>query len=191
VRSLTALVTLSLLATFAMAVQEPPYVVVTSEPPFEVRDYAGFVVAETVVDGDFDAASRLGFRRVARYIFGGNVAADGRSQSIAMTAPVTVEQKGDGWRLHFVMPTGSEVARLPEPTDEAVTLRHIPPHRMAAVRFSGWTTEASIARHTQMLTQWLAANGIRFEDKPQIARYDDPFTLPWNRRNEVLMPLLP
>jgi hypothetical protein len=88
-----------------MAVPEPEYQVLKSDDRFELREYPGFVVAETQVSGDFDAASRSGFRRVASYIFGSNRNTAGESEKIAMTAPVTVEPAGpDRWRLHFVMP---------------------------------------------------------------------------------------
>jgi hypothetical protein len=173
----------------AMAVEEPRFEVLKSEAPFEVRQYDAFVVAETVVPGGFDAASRSGFRRVAAFIFGDNTARDGQSRKIAMTAPVTVAPEGEGWRLHFVMPPGSELAKLPRPNDDGVRLREVPAHRMAAVRFSGFTTEESVARHTRLLRDWLQANAIDYVDAPQVARYNDPFTLPWNRRNEILMPL--
>ena len=45
----------------AMAIEEPRYTVLLSEPPFELRRYAGFTVAQTQINGDFDAASRSGF----------------------------------------------------------------------------------------------------------------------------------
>ena len=56
----------------AQGVSEPPYTLVKNEPPFEVRDYGVLTVAETVIEGDFDVAGSLGFRRVAGYIFGKN-----------------------------------------------------------------------------------------------------------------------
>jgi hypothetical protein len=173
----------------AQTVSEPPYTLVKNEPPFEVRDYGVLTVAETLIDGDFDIAGSLGFRRVAGYIFGKNQNAKGESEKIAMTAPVTMEAQNQQWRLQFVMPQGMALGTLPKPVDASVQLRELPAQRMAAVRFSGLTTSASIERHTQLLKDWLGRNNLAFEDRPQVARYNDPFTLPWNRRNEILIPL--
>ena len=177
------------LPTMAQSVSEPSYVLLKSEPPFELRDYGALTVAETTIEGDFDVAGSLGFRRVAGYIFGKNQNIKGDSEKIAMTAPVTMEAQEQQWRLHFVMPQGLTLANLPKPSDSSVQLREMPPQRMASVRFSGLTTAASIQRHTQMLKDWLLQQQLAFEDKPQVARYNDPFTLPWNRRNEILIPV--
>jgi hypothetical protein len=181
-------------SSFAMAVAEPTYTLIKSIPPFELREYSGFVVAETLVKGDFDQAGRTGFRRVAGYIFGGNQGADGSSQKIAMTAPVTLvpeSPQGDAWRLHFVMPEGYQLNTLPKPNDPEVNLRKVAPHRLAAIRFSGFTTESSIAENTAKLKAWIATEKLIAASEPQIARYNDPFTLPWNRRNEILIQVQP
>ena len=175
--------------SMAQSVNEPPYNLVKNEPPFEVRDYGVLTVAETVIEGDFDVAGSLGFRRVAGYIFGKNQNAKGESEKIAMTAPVTMEAQNQQWRMYFVMPQGMALGSLPNPVDASVQLRELPAQRMAAVRFSGLTTAASIERQTQLLKDWLTRNNLEFEDRPQLARYNDPFTLPWNRRNEILIPL--
>ena len=175
--------------SMAQSVNEPPYNLVKNEPPFEVRDYGVLTVAETLIEGDFDVAGSLGFRRVAGYIFGKNQNAKGESEKIAMTAPVTMEAQNQQWRMHFVMPQGMALSSLPKPVDASVQLRELPAQRMAAVRFSGLTTAASIERQTQLLKDWLTRNNLEFEDRPQLARYNDPFTLPWNRRNEILIPL--
>jgi hypothetical protein len=175
--------------SMAQSVNEPPYSLVKNEPPFEVRDYGVLTVAETVIEGDFDVAGSLGFRRVAGYIFGKNQNAKGESEKIAMTAPVTMEAQNQQWRMHFVMPQGMALGSLPKPVDASVQLRELPAQRMAAVRFSGLTTAASIESQTQLLKDWLDRNNLAFHDRPQLARYNDPFTLPWNRRNEILIPL--
>lgn len=188
----------------AMAVAEPPFSVSIADAPFELREYPGFIVAETWVEGDFDAAGRAGFRRIANYIFGDNVADGGTSakiamtapvtmepasEKIAMTAPVTMENDGQRWRMHFVMPAGYTLSTLPKPKDPRITLREVPAHRMAVVRFSGFTTQTSMSAQTAKLQAWMQSRGLTPKATPQIARYNDPFTLPWNRRNEMMVPV--
>lgn len=171
----------------AMAVEEAPYRVLLSEPPFEQRHYPSLVVAETELPGDFDSASRTGFRRVAAYIFGENSGDTGNSRKIAMTAPVTVTPTPSGWRLHFVMPSQEKFDALPKPINSQVALRRVDDHEMVSIRFSGWTTEKAIKEHTERLTEWALARKLTLAGVPQVARYNDPFTLPWNRRNEILI----
>ena len=183
---------LALAASFspesAMAVSEPAFTIERREGEFELRDYPGFIVAETKVEGGFDEASRAGFRRVAGYIFGGNSGPDGQPVKIAMTAPVTVEPAGgDQWRLHFVMPEDLRSNSLPKPSDPSVNLREVSRHRMAVVRFGGFTTEAAISEQTRRLREWVTTQGLQAAGEAQIARYNDPFTLPWNRRNEIMI----
>ena len=78
-----------------MATEEPKFEVLSQHGKIELRRYPAFVVAETTVDGDMDAASGKGFRAIADYIFGNNQAvspsSDAASEKIAMTAPVTME----------------------------------------------------------------------------------------------------
>jgi hypothetical protein len=176
----------------AMAVEEPRYTVLVSEPPFEVRRYAAFTVAQTQISGDFDAASSSGFRRIASYIFGDNLQAQsGMQRKIAMTAPVTVTPESEGWRVHFVMPSAESVQTLPRPLNPQIQLRPVPEHETVAVRFGGFTTQASIQEQTERLRAWAQARQLKLSPTAQVARYDDPFTLPWNRRNEILIDLMP
>lgn len=78
-----------------MATEEPKFELISKHDHIELRRYPAFIVAETLVEGDMDAASGKGFRAIADYIFGNNVAVDSTtdkaSEKIAMTAPVTVE----------------------------------------------------------------------------------------------------
>ena len=170
-----------------MAIEEPAYQVLVSDAPFEHRRYSGFVVAETLLSGDFDAASQTGFRRVAAYIFGDNTAEAGKSRKISMTAPVTVAPTESGWKLHFVMPSQEKLDTLPRPNNTQINLRKINEHEVVAIRFSGWTTAASIRENTEKLQQWASARQLTLTGVPQVARYNDPFTLPWRRRNEILI----
>ena len=67
-----------------------------------------------------------------------------------------VNPRTDIVHLHFVMPEDAKAKGLPRPNDPSVSLREVPRHRMATVRFSGFTTDASITEQTQRLRDWLA-----------------------------------
>jgi hypothetical protein len=91
---LTCLLLTSCAAIEAVAnIEEPPYKVVRQDGDFEVREYGTMIVAEALVPGSLDDASGRGFRLLADYIFGNNIAAapgtsKGQNEKIAMTAPV-------------------------------------------------------------------------------------------------------
>ena len=55
-----------------MAIEEPSYNVLETEGYFELRKYSSYIVAETYVEGDFEAVGSEGFRRLADYIGGKN-----------------------------------------------------------------------------------------------------------------------
>jgi len=55
-----------------MAYEEAKYTVIMKEGNYELRLYESHIVAETVVDGDFDKAGNEGFRRLFKYISGEN-----------------------------------------------------------------------------------------------------------------------
>lgn len=91
----TLLVALALPGGKAMATEEPKFELLSKHDNIELRRYPAFIVAETTVEGDMDTASGKGFRTIADYIFGNNMAVgpapETGSEKIAMTAPVTME----------------------------------------------------------------------------------------------------
>lgn len=188
-----------------MATEEPKFESLRKEDNFEVRRYAPLIVAETVVEGDMDSASRRGFRLIADYTFGKNeriamtnpVVAEpqGKAEKIAMTAPVSIEPENadrnriagaQRWRVHFVMPSQYTLASLPKPLNPQVTLREVPAQTFAVLTYSGLNTEKRVQDKTDQLLDWLKAQGVETIGKPQLARYDPPWTLPFLRRNEIL-----
>ena len=169
-----------------MAIEEPKFKILVDEGELEIRSYDEYVVAETNVEGSFDTASRKGFRRVAGYIFGENKNSIGQSEKIQMTAPVTVKPDNEGWVLHFVMPSNYDMSQLPMPNNNSILLKKIEAHLAAVVTFSGFTTDAKIQDKTEELKVWLEKKEFKIAGPQQIARYNDPFTLPWLRRNEII-----
>ena len=200
-----------LFANVAMAIEEPKFKVLEKSGAFELRAYAPRVVAETLVDGSLDDASGAGFRRIADYIFGNNTsrslynsggsekismtspvtmapkADKAASEKISMTAPVTMQQSAGQWRMYFVMPSQYSLSTLPTPNNAAVTLRELPESRAAVLRFSGLAGEEKTAKKTAELLAWLKSKNITPIGTPELARYNPPWTLPFLRRNEVMV----
>ena len=169
-----------------MAIEEPKFKILVDEGELEIRSYDEYLVAETAVEGSFDTASRKGFRRVAGYIFGENKNSVGKSEKIQMTAPVTVKPHNEGWALHFVMPSNYDMSQLPMPNNNGILLKRVEAHLAAVIIFSGFTTDAKIQDKTEELKVWLEKKEFKIAGPQQIARYNDPFTLPWLRRNEII-----
>lgn len=182
--------TIALAAMPAAAIEEPRFETLRQAGDFELRLYAPMIVAETTVRGDLARASSDGFRIIAGYIFGNNVSSRGAgSEKVAMTAPVTMEAGATaGYRMHFVMPSAYTLETLPRPRDDRVRLRVIPAQRMAVVRFSGVAGEDKVLERTNELLDWLRTEGLNPAGPSQLARYDPPWTLPFLRRNEVMVP---
>lgn len=189
----------------AMATERPTYSVVQHFDDVEVRDYAGFIVAETTVSGSREEAGNEAFRRLGGYIFGNN-----RSQAkvamtapvmqapeastgerIAMTGPVTQAGSDAGWVVQFMMPSQYTIDTLPEPTDPQVTLRQLPARRFVVLRYSGTWSEANFTDHLKTLRAAADREHLPVIGEPVWARYDPPFK-PWFlRTNEILLALAP
>jgi len=182
----------------AMAVEEASYEVLESDDNFELRRYAPQIVAETVVEGDFDDVGNEGFRRLSGYIFGKNrkqhsvsmtapVSQEPASEKIAMTAPVNQKADGDAWRITFVMPAQYDLEELPIPEDDRVVLKEVGPRLVASIRYSGtWNRDRYQTQEAELL-KVLESRGLEPRAAPIFARYNAPF-VPWFlRRNEVLI----
>lgn len=179
-----------------MATEEPQYTVLRSDADFEIRRYAPYIVAETVVtNADQESGTNVGFRRLAGFIFGNNRTKESiemtapvttaRSEKIAMTAPVETSLKGDDMVMAFMMPSEYTLETLPEPTDPDVVIRSVPERVMAVIKFSGSWSEERFQEKTGMLQEWLTKHDIQATGAPVVARYNAPWT-PWFlRRNEV------
>jgi len=192
-----------LVSTYVMATEEPKFSLIEKSGDFELRLYKPMIVAETYADGSLSEASNAGFRLIAGYIFGGNksrqsssseriamtvpVTLEPSSRKIAMTAPVMVENKDNRWRVHFVMPAEYTLNSLPIPNDPRVSLREIAEQKTAVILFSGLAGEDKVKDKTATLLDWIKSRGLEATSTPQLARYNPPWTLPFLRRNEILI----
>ena len=104
-----------------------------------------------------------------------------------MTAPVTQQADGNTWRVRFIMPSKYTIETLPKPNNPAVKLKEVPAKRFAVIRFSGTAGEDSLKRHTKELSDFLGAKNFAPLSPPTYAFYNPPWTLPFLRRNEVMV----
>ena len=183
-------------------VEEPHYIRRPLTDRVEIRQYGSRIAAETTVTGEKQKALNAGFRRLAGYIFGGNH----RDTEIAMTAPVSqsarkadqeqiamtapVSQTGnadDGWTVRFFMPSKWSMETLPRPDDENVRLDSVPPQTVAVLSFTGDRSASAVAARSEELRTTLRDNGIEPTGETTAWFYDPPWTLPFRRRNEVVV----
>jgi hypothetical protein len=111
------------------------------------------------------------------------------SEKIAMTAPVTQDGSGDAWNVRFVMPGAYTLETLPRPKNQDVRLIATPARRVVVIRFSGFNTDKNINAHREQLLSYVADHHLSVLGPPTTAFYNPPWTLPFLRRNEVMLEL--
>ena len=184
-----------------MAIEEPKFSVLEKNPPFELRSYAPMILAEAQTEGDLDEASSQGFRLIAGYIFGQNQVSEKiamtvpvaveeqapKSAKIAMTAPVNIESNAGKWTVSFVMPSEYTMESLPKPLNPRVQLRQIPAVKRAVIIFTGFNSENKVAEKTLELEEWMRSKNLQAVGVPRFARYNPPWSIPFMRRNEIMI----
>ena len=110
-----------------------------------------------------------------------------KSEQIAMTAPVQQNQKGNTWEVSFVMPSKYTMDTLPKPGNDLVKLKQIPAKKFVAINFSGTNTDANVEEHEEKLMKYIKSKNISVIGSPKYAFYNPPWTLPFMRRNEVMI----
>ncbi|MDP1880070.1 MAG: heme-binding protein [Parachlamydiaceae bacterium] len=178
-------------------VEQPDYTLVTSEKNIEIRDYPPMILAEVEVVGERKQAISEGFKILVDYIFGNNTSkkkmdmkapvTNELSEKIAMTAPVIQEQYMDNWKVRFVMPKKYSLETLPKPNSKDVILISMPPRRFAVIRFSGLVDDDNIKQNREDLEAYIKAEKLSSIGGTVYAFYNPPWTLPFLRRNEVMI----
>ena len=178
-------------------VEKPDYKVIQSEQNIEIRQYEPMIIAEVEVDGKREDAIGDGFRLLADYIFGNNTVQQVISmtapvqqkeiQKIAMTAPVQQQSTGKSWRMSFVMPSKYSMDSLPVPNNNLIRLKEIMTKKFVVIEFSGTNSNENVTEHENQLMNYIEANQIKINGSPKYAFYNPPWSLPFLRRNEVMI----
>jgi hypothetical protein len=202
IKSYALLIVFGLASPFGinLGTEQPKYrVIETLGGRVEVREYVERIAAEAAVDTHTANEARSeGFNILAGYIFGKNkqrqsiamtspVEVNSKGRSIAMTSPVEVNARGGSMTMRFFMPAAYSMAELPEPTDPRVKLVAVPSVTVAVLRYSGSTMDANTKAKTAMLLDVLQSSKWKPAGPSKAFFYNPPWTIPFLRRNEVLV----
>ncbi|KAG2686613.1 hypothetical protein I3843_09G014300 [Carya illinoinensis] len=184
------------------------FTVLSRTDRYEIREVEPYFIAETIMPGktgfDFNGASQS-FNVLAEYLFGKNTTKEkmemttpvltrkGQSvgEKMEMTTPVITKrlEDQDKWQMSFVMPS-KYGANLPVPKDPSVRIKEVPRKITAVLAFSGFVTDEEVKRRESKLREALKSDR-QFQIKEgatvEIAQYNPPFTLPFQRRNEIAL----
>lgn len=159
----------------------------------EIRRYPRLVLVETTAKNE-----RVAFRRLFQYISGANAHSEDvemtapvatRSESISMTAPVRTVSDTDSVTMTFYLPSTYTPETAPMPTDPDVRLEVEPPRTVAVRQFSWYATDDRVDRHRDRLLEHLSRRDIETCGRPVVLQYNDPWTPPFMRTNEVEIPV--
>lgn len=179
-------------------------------PKAEIREYQPYLVAEvSMADTDMRGALSGGFRQIAGFIFGKNIAkeSDGsekvamtspvtleaplkaQSEKIAMTSPVAAERVTDqAYKVSFIMPSKYTMETLPTPLNDSVQIKEVGRHMLGVMGWRGSSpSEEKMLEKVEELKVILEENGYEIKGKPRLYQYHPPFAPAWMRLNEVLL----
>ncbi len=190
----------------SMSVSEASYQVLeTLENGVEIRAYPEEIWATTVAENQNDAFSPL-----FGYISGDNErgekiemtapvvtpapqpakTASTEGEKIEMTAPVVTMNTKKGQFMAFIMPERFDIKSIPKPSSSSVKIQLIQPRKLATIRFSGYMTEGNYEKNLEQLSKTLDFRGISTEGEPLLMQYNDPWTPPFSRRNEIALQVI-
>jgi len=164
--------------------EQMPYTVTAQRDGYELRHYDRAIFVQVTVTGNAEQAATAGFGPLVRYISGDNHS----NTRMAMTSPVLQESSTHETHVvSFVLPADVDISQIPVPRNSVVSTAVMDARDMAARTYIGRWTNEKFRKNADELAQQLAHDGLKTIGTPAWARYDPPWTLPFLRRNEVLI----
>jgi len=104
-----------------------------------------------------------------------------------MTKPLLTEGNDNTWIVSFIMPNEFTLATLPKPNNKSIKILSLPIQKYAVIVFSGLVRESSYLEKERSLNQFIKEKELKASGEIKIARYNPPWTLPFFRRNELMI----
>ena len=177
-KKILSIIILGLIITSkSMAYEEANYEVVKKNEIYEIRKYSDRLAIETEISNQGSS-----FRKLFNYISGNNE----DNEEIKMTTPVTQVEKKGNMTMQFYLPSRFNKENIPSPSNPDVKILNIKGGYYAAIIYSGRTSDKNFIKHKSILENELKKDDMSILSPPIKATYNGPFTLPMNRRNEVM-----
>ena len=103
-----------------------------------------------------------------------------------MTTPVTQIEKKGNMTMQFYLPSRFNKSNTPNPSNSDIKILNIKGGYYAVIIYSGRASDINFIKHKNILENELKKNNISILSPPIKATYNNPFTLPLLRRNEVM-----
>jgi len=175
----------SFISVNAVKTEKQKYRLVLKQDQFEIRYYPSATMATIFSNAtDYKGLANNGFRKLARYIFGGNE----QKQSISMTAPVRMNMSEKGSSMSFVMPEKFNNEALPKPNDPTIRIEQSKPVYVACISFAGYANDSKIEINKEKLLQILKEKNITTTGEYSFLGYNAPYQFV-GRTNEIIIPI--
>ena len=163
--------------------KEPSYQLLEKINNIEIRQYNEYIVAKTSIPKNAQKSDNLMFKTLASYIFGANA----KQEKIPMTAPVSTYELDNQHNMLFYMLDFNDINDLPKTSVQNIAFEKINLGKCAVITFSWYTTKKKVNKYKNILTQFIINHGYTAKKPTFLNRYNAPWTLPFLRRNEILI----
>ena len=195
--SIVILFVFSIIGPIMSDVEQPKYKVLLSDKIIEIREYQPIIIAEVKIIGERKEAIKIGFKLLADYIFGNNQIKEKiemtapvqqqHNKVISMTKPVMQQKHDSAWKVNFVMPSKYTIETLPKPNNRDINIKELPNKKYIVIKFSGSNSDDNIVKNEIEIKKYISQNHIKSIAEPIYAFYNPPWTLPFLRRNEIMI----
>jgi DNA gyrase inhibitor GyrI len=177
-KKILSIIILGLIITSnCMAYEEAKYEVMKKNEIYEIRKYSDRLAIETEISNQGSS-----FRKLFKYISGDNE----NNEEIKMTTPVTQIKKKVTMTMQFYLPSRFDKDNTPNPSNSDVKILNIKGGYYAVILYSGRASDKNFIKHKNILENELKKDDVSILSPPIKATYNNPFTLPLLRRNEVM-----
>jgi hypothetical protein len=166
------------------AMKTPTYKVIYKNRSYEIREYAPYIIIETVIQGDYDDAIAHGKKFLDSYVSGENASSTKIEGTFFLRESVSGE-KGDTHYISYILPATYSLEQLPAPLTRDVRIHTISDQKVVVMQFAGNPSALKIDQMKRNLQRLLNANSVIQLSDPVYVRFTPTNIVPFLMRNEV------